>query len=201
MWPFSETYRPSKNYREHVSCATRNQRLLVVSSYLTDILVSDSADLLDVGGGLGNVLQGDTSEGELILGVLGDLDVDTVAHGDSPDELLANEVANFDLVAVGLGVLVDVDVDGEMGVDVAHLVLVALHDTGDKVVDDSTNGSEGGDILAGTVVDLNADDALGGLGEADGQVAQVFGELAWCIGSDVCQPSSGRCISAYPWDQ
>lgn len=162
----------------YVSRAVRNQCPSVVPSYLTDILVSDSADLLDVGGRLGDVLQRDTGEGELILGVLGDLGVDTVAHSDSPDELLADEVSDLDLVAVGLGVLFDVDVDGEMGVYVAHLVLVTLDNTRDQVVDEGADGSESGDVLAGTVVDLDADDVLGGLGEADGQVAQVFGKLA-----------------------
>lgn len=47
-----------------------------------------------------------------------------------------------------LGVLLDVDVDGEMGIDVSHLVLEALGDTDDQVVDERSDGSESGDILA-----------------------------------------------------
>ena len=62
-------------------------------AYLSDILVADSADLLDVGGALGNVLEGVAAEDQLILLGLGDLDVNTLLHDDAADELLANEVA------------------------------------------------------------------------------------------------------------
>lgn len=102
---------------------------------LPDILVADTADLLDVGGALGNILEGldshvsasvkkrgkDVSyvsgELELILLVLRDLDVDAGAHQDSADDLLANEVPDLNLVLVIL--LLDVDVDGETGSDVS----------------------------------------------------------------------------------
>jgi hypothetical protein len=46
------------------------------------------------------------------------------------------DIPDLQVVEVGLLVLLDVDVDGEMGVDVAHLVLVALGDAGDEVLDD-----------------------------------------------------------------
>ena len=62
-------------------------------------------------------------------------------HGDTAHDLLANEVSDLDLEQTSLLVLLDVDVDGEMGVDVAHLVLVALGDTNDQVVDDGSDGS------------------------------------------------------------
>lgn len=90
------------------------------------------------------------SELELILLVLGGLNVDTRPHGDPSYELLADEVPDLNLKLVGLLVLLDVDVDGKMGIDVAHpttrlvrsrhcltcniLVLVALGDTDDQVV-------------------------------------------------------------------
>lgn len=64
-----------------------------------------------------------------------------------------------------------------MGIDVAHLVLEALGDADDQVVDDSPHRPEGSDILAGAVVDLDADDILLGPREADGDVAKVLGEL------------------------
>lgn len=65
-----------------------------------------------------------------------------------------------------------------MGVDVAHLVLEALGDTGDHVVDDGADCAEGGDVLAGTVVHLDRDGALAGVGEGDAQVAEILHELA-----------------------
>jgi hypothetical protein len=68
-----------------------------------------------------------------------------------------------------------------MGVDVAHLVLEALGNTNDHVVDEGADGTESGDILTGTVVDLKSDDVGLDLGEVDGDVAEVLGELACSI--------------------
>ena len=59
---------------------------------LSDILVSYTADLLDVGGGLRDGLEGISGELELILDVLGGLDVDTSLHHDLANELLTQEV-------------------------------------------------------------------------------------------------------------
>jgi hypothetical protein len=78
----------------------------------------------------------------------------------------------------GVVVLVKVDVDGEMGVDVTHLVLEALGDTNDHVVDERTDGTESGDVLAGTVVHLDLDGGGIGLLEGDGQVTKVLLEGA-----------------------
>jgi hypothetical protein len=161
-----------------ISPRKTSQREIIVT-YLTDILVSHLADLLDIGGTLRDVLERVTLQNKLVLLGGGDLDLDTGAHDDSADQLLANEVTDLNLVLVGLGVLVDVDVDGEMGVDVAHLVLEALGDTDDQVVDQSADGTESGNVLAGTVVDLNTNDVLLGVREADGQVGQVLGQLAY----------------------
>lgn len=60
--------------------------------YLTDILVSHSANLLDVCRALGHSLERVASDGQLILLALGDLDVDTTLHGDPAHELLTDEV-------------------------------------------------------------------------------------------------------------
>ena len=150
--------------------------MYVCKTYLSDILVSHSADLLDIGRTLRHVLEVVANQDELILLVLGDLDVDALLHDDAADNLLADEVADLDLVEAGLGVLVDVDV-GEMRVDVAHLVLEALRDTGNQVLDDRANRAEGGDVLAVAVVDLDGDLVLLGLGEGDGKVTEVLDEL------------------------
>lgn len=42
-----------------------------------------------------------------------------------------------------------------MGVNITHLVLEALGDTDDQVVNDGADGTEGSDTLAGTVVHLD----------------------------------------------
>lgn len=62
-------------------------------SYLSDILVSHPADLLDVCGGLGDSLEGVAGQDQLVLLGLGDLDIDTGLHDDSANELLADEVS------------------------------------------------------------------------------------------------------------
>lgn len=92
-----------------------------------------------------------------------------------------------------LVILLNVDVDGEMGIDVSHLVLVALCDAGHEVLDDGLDGSEGSDILAGAVVDLDAHELLAflalGQGEGDGDVGEILGQFAcritrWLVSFD-----------------
>lgn len=57
-------------------------------------------------------------------------------------------VPDFNIIAASLAILINVDVDGEMGVDVAHLVLEAFGDANDQVVDDGAYCAESSDILA-----------------------------------------------------
>lgn len=64
------------------------------------------------------------------------------------------DLNGLDVVLAGL----DVDVDGKVSIHVSHLVLVALGDTGDQVVNDRLDGSEGSDVLSGAVVNLDLDD-------------------------------------------
>lgn len=63
--------------------------------YLTDILVSYSADLLDICCALGHVLERVSEQLQLILLVLGCLDLDTWLHDDLADNLLTDEVTVF----------------------------------------------------------------------------------------------------------
>lgn len=44
-------------------------------------------------------------------------------------------------------VLLNVDVDGEMGIDVSHLVFVSLGNAGDQVLDDRLDSSKSCDIF------------------------------------------------------
>jgi hypothetical protein len=61
-----------------------------------------------------------------------------------------------------------------MGIDISHLVLVALCHTDDEVVDDTADGTEGSDILAAAVVKLDVDHVLLGVREGDCQMAEVL---------------------------
>lgn len=87
-------------------------------------------------------------------------------------------IPDLNLVLVGLVVLLQVDVDGKVCIDVAHLVLEALGDTDDQVVNDGADGTESSDTLAGTVVHLDRDDILLGATEGDGNVRKVLDKLA-----------------------
>lgn len=62
-------------------------------AHLSDILVSYSADLLDIGGALGNILKGVSGQLKLILDVLRWLDSNTFSHLNLTDDLLADEVS------------------------------------------------------------------------------------------------------------
>jgi hypothetical protein len=63
-----------------------------VGTDLPDILISDSANLLDVGSRLGDVLQRVPSQDDFVFDVFAGLDCDTGVHYHTTDDLLANEV-------------------------------------------------------------------------------------------------------------
>jgi len=72
-----------------------------------------------------------------------------------------------------------------MCVDISHLVLEALGDTDDQVVDEGSDCAEGSDVLSGTVVQFDVDNILLWVGEVDGQVVEVLRELAsWTLNSN-----------------
>lgn len=146
---------------------------------LTDILVSDSASLLDVGSGLGDVLKGVTGENELVLLGLRGLDGDALTDRNVTDLLLTQEVSDLN----DLAVLQEVDVDGEMGIDVSHLVLEALGDTNDHVVDKGLDGTQSSDVLSVTVEHRELDLSVGDLVEGDVDVSEVFGQGASWTGN------------------
>jgi len=68
------------------------ERLRITITYLTDILVTDTADLLDVGGTLGDSLEGVSGQLELILDVGGGDNVDTGLGDHAANVLLTEEV-------------------------------------------------------------------------------------------------------------
>jgi hypothetical protein len=92
-----------------------------------------------------------------------------------------SNIPDLNLVQTSLAVLVHVDVDGEMCVDVSHLIFKTLCDTNNQVVNEGSDGSEGSDILSGAVVELDVDNVLLGVGEVDCQVVQVLGEFAYLL--------------------
>lgn len=137
---------------------------------LSDILVSDSAGLLDVSTSLRDVLNGVTNNGDLVLLVGGDLGGAALVDGDLSDLLLSQEVSDLDNGTV----LDEVDVDGEMGVDVSHLVLETSGDTDDHVVDEGLDGSQSSDVLSVTIEDGDLDLLIRDLGEGNVDVREVL---------------------------
>ena len=47
---------------------------------------------------------------------------------------MIRDVPNVDLVQTGLGVLLDIDVDGKMSIDISHFIFEPARDTDDEVV-------------------------------------------------------------------
>lgn len=146
--------------------------------YLSDILVADLADLLDVGGALRDTLQGVSGQDQLILLRLGQLNVNALLHDHPSHNLLSDKVSDLHLPQASLLALVQVDVDGKMGIDVSHLVLEALCHADNHVLDDRSDGSQRGNVLTVAMVDLDRDGVLLGVAKVDGQVTEVLGELA-----------------------
>lgn len=93
MFPLSETYRPSKNYATLLAWFPPYHRISQ-GIYLSDILVLDHAYLLDICRGLGNVLEGVSSQHQLILDILRGLDLNAGKAVDTTHDLLANEVSD-----------------------------------------------------------------------------------------------------------
>lgn len=89
---------------------------------LTDILVKDLGGDVNVGSRLGDGLNIVADELELILDDLRADNGDTRVHLHGADTLLAEEVTELN----GLATVDNSGVDGEMRVDEAHVVLVAL---------------------------------------------------------------------------
>jgi hypothetical protein len=136
---------------------------------LTDILVLDETRLLDIGSGLGDVFERVTGQNKFILLGLGSRDSDTFTHLDVEDDLLTQEVTDFN----SIGGIVDDDVDGEMSINVTHLVFETLGDTSDHVVDQRADSTDTGNVLTETVVD-NELDLITNNGNFNVQVTEVL---------------------------
>jgi hypothetical protein len=87
-------------------------------------------------------------------------------------------IPDLNLPQTSLVVLVQIHIDGEMCIDVSHLVLEAFCDANNQVVDKSSDRSESSNIFASTMVELDVDDVLLGVREVDCEMAEVLGELA-----------------------
>jgi len=110
---------------------------------------------LDLGGGLGDELEVVALEGNLVL--LPRIDaLNAGGHRHAANVLLAQEVANLNSRTI----ILDGDIDGEMGVDGLHLVTVSVGDALHHVFDVTDDGSHGGDVLAASEPLLNLDSLL-----------------------------------------
>jgi len=120
---------------------------------LTDVLVLDEDALLDLGGGLRDLLEIVALNGDLVL--LSGLDaLDAVEHGHAANVLLTEEVAHLDRLAF----ILNGNVDGEMSVDALHLVTVSVGNALHHVLDVTDDGSHGSDVFAAAepFLDLNS---------------------------------------------
>ena len=161
--------------------------------------------MLNVRRRLRDVLEAVASELQLVFDVLRCFDVDAGPERDAADDLLAEEVPAHNqnqqhrnlnckdyravvvcvyglpylhLPELGLCVLLQIHIDGEMRVHISHLVLESFRHADDQVVDEGADGAEGGDVFARPVVHFDVDEALARVAEADAQVAEVLGQFA-----------------------
>jgi len=110
---------------------------------LADVLVLNEDALLDLGGGLRDELEVVSLHGDLVL--LPRLDaLDAGRHRDSANVLLPEEITHLHRRSIVL----DGDVDGEMGVDGLHLVAISVRHALDHVFDVADDGPHGGDVFA-----------------------------------------------------
>jgi hypothetical protein len=135
---------------------------------LPDILVLDGRRLLDERGGLRDGFDGVAGDDQLVLLLLAVLAGDSLVHPDASDEFLSQEVPDLDEGAA----LGDGAVDGEVSVDGAHLVLVALRDALDQVLDVRADSSDGGQLLLLAEPFLDLHELLGRHVNVDGQVSE-----------------------------
>lgn len=71
-----------------------------------------------------------------------------------------SSLPDFNIISVALFVLLDVDVDREMGIDISHLVLVASRYASDKVLDDRLDSSQSSDVLSRAMMNFNLNKIL-----------------------------------------
>ena len=198
MLPLSDTYRPSRNYRIISQMLLVQYKRKRKQSYLSNILVPDSANLLDIGSTLRNTLKGVSENLELILDIGGSNNLNTRVGRHTANVLLAQKVPiekrplafnkacfftdigipDLNIEKTSLTVLLNVHVDGKVSVDVTHLVLEAPGNTNDQVVDDSADRTEGSNTLTGTMVKFDRDYTLLRATESDGDVGEVLDECA-----------------------
>lgn len=93
----------------------------------------------DLGAGQGDLGDVNTGDFDLVLDIVGSDVGDAVQKGDTSHLLLTQEVADLNDV---LAVVLDAGhVDRKVGIAEAHLVLEALGDTNDHVLDVRADGS------------------------------------------------------------
>jgi hypothetical protein len=74
---------------------------------------------------------------------------------------------NLHLVQARFRVIFNVDIDGEMRVNVSHFVPKSTRNTDDQVVNQRFDGSESSHVLSCAMMELDIYDILRGMGEAD----------------------------------
>ena len=159
------------------------------STYLANILVPYTTYLLYIRCALRDGFHRVSCDLKLILLVFRGFDVDTRLHDHLANNFFSEEVAifrsakcrltddlcwsllpDFHLKEPSITILIDVDVDGEVSVDVTHLVLEPLGDTDYEVVDECLHSAKSSHIFPGSMVEFDVDGILVWVGEANSKM-------------------------------
>ena len=112
----------------------------------TDILISDSAGLVDQSTGLRDIFKRVTLNVELSVIFFIFFDGDTFTGIDLSNKFFSNKVLDFDDFFVGM----NEKIDGEMGRGKSHLELVTLSNTSDHILNVRENSCNNTLLLSGT---------------------------------------------------
>jgi hypothetical protein len=82
-------------------------------------------------------------------------------------EMFEPHVPNLHLVQARFRVTFNVDIDGEMRVNVSHFIPKSTRNTDDQVVDQRLDGSKSSHVLSCAMMELDIYNILRGMGEAD----------------------------------
>ena len=145
---------------------------------LSNILILNKHRLLDRSCRLRHQLDVVSRQDDLVLLSRRDLDRHTVQHRNTTGVLITKEVADLNEFLI----VRDVGVDGEVSIDKSHLVLKALGDSLDHVVDVRADSPDGSIVLSLAVMHSHSQLVLGSTLDLQVNMLELLGKFSsWSL--------------------